>query len=228
MATKVSDALLSTVNTGFATEKATADQKKAQGSELGQDAFLTMMLTQMKNQDPTKPMDSAQYLAQLAQFSTVSGIEKLNTTIEGFIGQLQTSGAMQASGLVGRQVVVDSDTGYLDATQGLAGNITIDSPVDAVKISIATPGGQVVREVTLGAQGAGETAFHWDGRDASGVLRTPGNYRVVAQGLRAGEPVGLSTSMSAPVDSVSLSAQGSKLNLRGLGEYALDDVRAIF
>ena len=74
MATKVSDALLSTVNTGFATEKATADQKKTQGNELGQDAFLTMMLTQMKNQDPTKPMDSAQYLAQLAQFSTVSEI----------------------------------------------------------------------------------------------------------------------------------------------------------
>ena len=102
MATKVSDALLSTVNTGFATEKATADKSS---NELGQDAFLTMMLTQMKNQDPTKPMDSAQYLAQLAQFSTVSGIEKLNTTIQGFIGQLQTSGAMQAAGLVGRQVV---------------------------------------------------------------------------------------------------------------------------
>lgn len=228
MATRVSDALLSTVNTGFATEKAAAAQKASQGNDLGQDTFLTMMLTQMKNQDPTKPMDSAQYLAQLAQFSTVSGIEKLNTTIEGFIGQLQSGGAMQAAGLVGRQVVVDSDTGYLDASKGLAGNITIDSPVDAVKISIATAGGQVVREITLGAQGAGETAFQWDGRDASGVLRTPGNYRVVAQGLRNGEPVGLTTSMSAPVDSVSLSAQGTKLNLRGLGEYALDDVRAIF
>lgn len=225
MATKVSDALLSTVNTGFATEKATADKSS---NELGQDAFLTMMLTQMKNQDPTKPMDSAQYLAQLAQFSTVSGIEKLNTTIQGFIGQLQTSGAMQAAGLVGRQVVVDSDTGYLDGTQGLAGNVTIDQPVDGVLLSISAPGGQVVKQIVLGPQGAGETAFHWDGRDASGVLRAPGSYRVVAQGLRGGEPVGLTTSMSAPVDSVSLSTQGSKLNLRGLGEYALDDVRAIF
>ena len=109
MATKVSDALLSTVNTGFATEKAAAAQKASQGNDLGQDTFLTMMLTQMKNQDPTKPMDSSQYLAQLAQFSTVSGIEKLNTTVAGLNSQFVQMQALQGASLVGRDVILPGD-----------------------------------------------------------------------------------------------------------------------
>ena len=120
MADAISTGLLSELS---AREKyAPANTEK---QELGQDVFLELMVTQMRNQNPLDPQDNSEFVAQLAQFSSVEGLDKLNNTMEGFVGSFQSNQALQASALVGRSVKVDSDTSYLAADGRVAGTIEL-------------------------------------------------------------------------------------------------------
>ena len=81
--------------------------------ELGQEDFLTLMISQFRNQDPFEPMDNGDFLGQLAQFGTVSGIENLNSAFAGLAGSIQSEQALQAANLVGRDVLAATDIGPL-------------------------------------------------------------------------------------------------------------------
>lgn len=194
-----------------------------------QDQFMTLMLTQMKNQDPLKPMENGDFLAQLAQFNTVSGIQELQQSFSNFAASMQGSQALQASSLVGREVLVPGDSLQLAATGGVAGEAALPYSTGAMQLSVYDASGQLVRTLPMGAQRAGEVRFAWDGLNDAGQRAPAGTYRVTAAAQIDGEMVALPTLMAATVESVTLGQGGREiwLNVAGQGEVPMSSVLKI-
>ena len=132
----------------------------------GADRFLKLLVAQMQNQDPLNPMDNAQVTSQMAQINTVTGIEKLNGTVQGLTSQFMQMQALQGASLVGRDVVVPGNV--LDIADGTGqGGFALTSPADAVKVEILSPSGQVVDTLDLGARSAGTHSFDWKAGSAT-------------------------------------------------------------
>lgn len=178
-------------------------------SELDQRDFLTLMMTQFKNQDPFKPMDGAEFFGQMAQVSTVSGIAEMNKSVGRLSDSIYASQALQAATMVGRTVLAEGEFGDLVPGQPLAGGIELPAATAGATVRIYNSSGALVRELALGPQSAGFTAFDWDGRDTSGQQAPADTYRFAAS-MRTGSgeaPVG--TYIGALVQSVTLSGDGS-------------------
>ncbi len=200
----------------------------AAANALGQDQFLDLMVAQLKNQDPTKPMDSSQFLGQMAQFGTVSGIQDLQKSFTQMASALQSNQALMASSLVGRSVMVPGGIGVLPLGGALNGSVNLPMSVADLAINVTDGSGQLVRRLVLGGQQAGDVRFSWDGLDDAGTAAAPGRYQVTAEALVDGKNYAADTSVSALVESVSLGgAQGMLLNLTGLGAVSLGDVKQI-
>ncbi|RIX41209.1 MAG: flagellar hook assembly protein FlgD [Rhodocyclales bacterium GT-UBC] len=153
-----------------------------------QNSFLTMLTTQLKNQDPLNPMDNAQMTSQLAQISTLEGIQGLNTTLTSLLSSYNTSQALQASSAIGSQVLVQGNKLVLSkgTTQG---GVSLDSAADKVTLTIKDSAGKVVQTQDLGKQSAGMVAFSWDGKNASGTQLADGNYTFSVEASKAGTSV---------------------------------------
>src|SRR5512139_1769085 len=124
------------------------------------DRFLKLLVAQMQNQDPLAPMDNAQVTSQMAQINTVTGVEKLNTTVQGLSGQFMQMQALQGASLVGREVVVPGNKMAMDTTTGTGeGGFELTSAADNVKVEVLGPGGHVLDTLNLGAQSAGIHGF---------------------------------------------------------------------
>ena len=209
----------------------TANTQRATGAAanaLGQDQFLELMVAQLKNQDPTKPTDSSQFLGQIAQFGTVSGIQGLQKSFTQMASALQSNQALMASSLVGRAVMVPGSVGVLPQGGALSGSVNLPTSVSDLAVNITDGSGQLVRRLALGGQQAGDVSFSWDGLTDAGTPATPGRYQVTAQALIGGQTSAATTSINALVESVSLGGtQGMLLNLAGLGSVALSDVKQI-
>jgi|SRR5690554_76052 len=207
------------------------DQSRfAKGDELGKNEFLELLVAQLNNQDPLSPQENGEFIAQLAQFSTVEGIEKMNSSIDAMASSFQSSQALQASSMVGRTVVFPSDQAMVDPQVGLDGQLVLPQASPAVLVNVYDEAGSMVAAVNMGAQETGIIDFAWDGQDASGNPLPPGKYRFEAQASIDGEPVQLATLLPANVDSVSLGVgKGGEmvLNLAGLGSIGLSDVFTI-
>lgn len=204
-------------------------EKNASGGDLGQDAFLELMLTQIKHQDPLSPMESGDFLSQIAQFGTVNGITELNTSFASLSSSLQSSQALQASTMVGNTVLVPGNTSELVTGGQITGAIDLDNSTTNLVMSIFDASGQVVRQVDLGSHSAGMTKFTWDGLDNSGNPLPAGTYTIEAAAAVNGEAVAQSVLVHAKVDSVTLSKTGGEplLNLNGLGTISISEVREI-
>jgi len=199
-------------------------------SDLGAEDFLKLMTTQLKNQDPFKPLDSGDFLGQLAQFGTVSGLKQLQSQFETLSGSIVSSQALQASSLLGRDVLINATSGYLEAGRPLEGAVDVPSGAQSVKVLIADTSGQIVRTLDLGAQPPGLASFSWDGLADSGAAAMPGRYGLRAQTYLNGRAMDAAqTLISAPVESVTLGAgqSGLSLSLRGLGDMPFSAVRRI-
>lgn len=209
----------------------TANTQRATGAAanaIGQDQFLELMVAQLKNQDPTKPADSSQFLGQIAQFGTVSGIQGLQKSFTQMAGALQSNQALMASSLVGRAVMVPGNVGVLPQGGALNGSVNLPTSVSDLAVNITDGSGQLVRRLVLGGQQAGDVSFSWDGLNDAGAPATPGRYQVTAESLIGGQTSAANTSINALVESVSLGGtQGMLLNLAGLGSVALGDVKQI-
>ena len=200
-----------------------AEKKK----ELGQDEFLNLMVTQLKNQDPFKPLESGEFLGQLAQFGTVSGLAGIQKSFDGLASSLVSNQALQAAGLVGRTALVESDTGSIAAGGTLDGAIEVPAATGGVGVEIRNAAGQVVRHLQLGPQPAGLTRFHWDGLDDAGAAVAAGPYEIVAGYQKNNTAEAAATLIDAPVDSVVFGADGFMVQLRGIGELPFSAVREI-
>ena len=194
-----------------------------------QDQFMKLMIAQMENQDPFAEQESGQFLTQLAQFDTATGIEDLDKSFSSFTETMQSNSALQASTLVGHHVMVPGNTGQLEMGNKIDGIIDLDATSTSVNIDITDDYGQAVTTLNLGQHLAGPVNFSWDGKDANGNILPPGKYHFNASSNVGGTKIAQNTSISAKVDSVSVGQfdQGMKLNLSGLGSVAFKDVSEI-
>ncbi|MGQ0699762.1 MAG: flagellar hook assembly protein FlgD [Panacagrimonas sp.] len=198
----------------------------AERTELGQQDFLKLMTTQLQYQDPFKPMESGEFLGQIAQFSTVSGIQGMQESLAGLSAALTSNQSLQAASLVGHGVMVPGDSGYLFAEGGLAGVAEVPAS-GSLSVEITDASGQVVRRLDLGTQPAGNASFAWDGLDDAGNRMTEGIYGVRAALDSGGANTSVATQTMGLVNSVSLGANGLTLNLFGMDPVALTEVREI-
>src|SRR5690606_2586211 len=153
---------------------AIAPQEKKNSNELGQDAFMELLITQLNNQNPLEPQDNSQFIAQLAQFSSLEGIQQLNNTVSSTASQFRSTQALQASAIAGRFVFVPADKGTLSATGLISGFVDLGMAVDDLRISNYNPAGELVRQIDMGSQTAGEVEFVWDGKNDKGEVMPAG------------------------------------------------------
>ncbi len=209
---------------------ASATNSATGGKALGKDAFLQLLVTQLKNQNPLDPQDNSAFVAQLAQFSSLEGITTLNSTVSSLAGNYSSSQALQASSLVGRNVIVQTNTVQLDdPSKGMTGSVTVPSSIAGGTVSITDSSGAVVRTIDLGSRAAGSASFTWDGKDKDGNLVKTGTYTVKANASINGTSTDMATYLPATVNSVTISQTGGELmlNLSGKGTVALSKVQTI-
>ncbi|MDX1800782.1 MAG: flagellar hook assembly protein FlgD [Marinobacter sp.] len=203
-------------------------QDKAKKSDLGKNDFMELMIAQLKNQNPLEPQDNGDFIAQLAQFSSLEGIQKLSSSVDDVAGQFRSTQALSASAMVGRTVLAPSQTGILGADGQMSGVVNVPSTTSGLRVSIVNSAGERVRQLDLGASQAGQKTFTWDGKNGNGEAMPMGRYEIVAEGSYPSGTEQLGTLVSANVDSVSLGNGGSiTLNLAGMGSIALSDVQQI-
>lgn len=195
--------------------------------KLSQEDFFSLLTEQLANQDPTKPVDNDQMVAQMTNFTMAEGITDLNTKFEAFSQSMTSNQALQASSLIGQKVLLPGNVAPLtENSDGVSGVIINEKTAQNLEISIENAAGEVVRTIPIGTQAPGNIEFNWNGKDASGNDLPPGNYTVKAQGTVAGDETAIPTAINRQVASVSLagSNQGIILNLSGDQSVKLDDV----
>jgi flagellar basal-body rod modification protein FlgD len=215
---------------GTGSTGSTGSTSAANGVTLGGTDFLTLMLAQLKNQDPTSPVDSNTFLNQLAQLSEVQGITSLNTSFGALSSSLSSSQALQASSLLGHQALVTSGTANLAAGGAVTGAINVPQTTSQVVLNISDASGALVKQINLGAQSAGLTSFSWDGTTGSGSHAPAGTYTLTAQyagGASGGTAA--TTLVNGTVESVSMGAgsTGLTLNVAGIGSVPFSSVQQI-
>jgi flagellar basal-body rod modification protein FlgD len=220
----VSPALLNSMNTSKAAAATSTGATDSAGAT--QDRFMKLLITQMKNQDPLNPLDNAQVTSQLAQLSTVTGIDKLNATMGTLKDSYQSSQALQATSLIGHGVLVPGSTTNLADGKAVLG-MDLPGAADAVSVTIRDGSGNVVRKIDLGAQAAGTLPLGWDGKTDKGAAAAGGQYSFDVSATSAGAKLNATTLSYDQVGSVSTGASGTRLNLNGGGSAALSDVREI-
>ena len=180
--------------------------------------FYNLLVTQLTNQDPLNPMTNTDLSAQLAQFSTASGVQAMQQSLAALTTQLTQNQALQAASLVGRNVVFDNNTLSLGASGSSAGGFTLASGAQNVVVQVSNSAGQVVDSLNLGALPAGVQSFNWNGTDSSGTPLGAGNYTFNVQATAAnGTSVGATPFGSGKVVSVMLGA-GSSPSLQVQGQ----------
>jgi flagellar basal-body rod modification protein FlgD len=200
------------------------------GTTLGGTDFLTLMLAQLKNQDPTSPVDSNTFLSQLAQLSEVQGITSLNTSFSSLSSSLSSSQALQASSLLGHQALVNSSTATVAAGATVTGAVNVPQTTSQVVLNISDSSGVLVSQVNLGAQPAGLTGFSWNGKTSSGAQAPAGTYTLSAQYAGAANGgTAATTLVNGTVESVSMGAgsTGLTLNVAGIGSVPFSSVQQI-
>ena len=213
----------------FASMNATAASSTSASAAAAstQDRFLKLLVTQMKNQDPLNPMDNAQVTSQMAQLSTVSGIDKMNTTLQALNASMTSNQAVQATGMIGHGVLVAGKGVDLAAGATGLGGFELASPVDSAQVSIYDKAGALVKTIDLGAQPAGVTKWQWDGTDSAGASAAAGGYTFAVNALQAGKTVAATGLQFGMVNSVTQSAQGVALSVGSLDGVALSQVKQI-
>ncbi|MCC6708553.1 MAG: flagellar hook assembly protein FlgD [Gammaproteobacteria bacterium] len=207
----------------------TGDIKTAKKTELDQQAFLNLMVTQLKNQDPTKPMESADFLSQIAQFGTVNGISGLQKSLTTMASALSSSQALQASTMVGRDVIIPRDSFTLQAGSKAPVSAVLPSNASNVHVSISDSAGQQVFSTSLGAKSAGNLHYDWNGLRDNGQQAASGKYTVKISATIDNVPTALTPAVTARVDSVTLGRNGlpPTLNVDGYGAVDMADVLEI-
>ncbi len=199
-------------------------------NEMGQEDFLQLMLAQLRHQDPLKPLENGEFIGQMAQFSTVSGIQDLSNAFNQLASSLQSNRALQASSLVGRSVMVSTDKARLEPGTAVEGAADASAAASAVTVSIQDASGQTVRSFELGPQPPGTMKFVWDGLSDTGQPLPAAEYRIRVDALIDGETSALPTRIASKVESVSLDQGGAQditLNVAGVGPVPLTDVNEI-
>lgn len=195
-------------------------------TEAQQDRFLKLLVTQMQNQDPLNPMDNAQITSQMAQISTVTGIDKLNTTLASMTDSFSALRSLQATSLIGRGVLSEGKTLLLEGGKA-TGGVLLDQSASDVTVKIKTTAGVEVDTVSLDSQSAGLMTFAWDGKDNNGNPVTDGEYVFEVTATSGGKSVAAQTIGFGRVQSVTLDGGQLVLDTSGLGPLRMDQIKQI-
>jgi len=215
-------------NASAATAKAASAAISGGKDELGQNEFMKLMLAQLKNQDPMHAMDPSQFLGQLAQFSTVTGIQGLQNSFSTFSDSMRSTQVLQGATMVGRDVLVAGDEAPLGAEGNLIGAIDVPDEATSVKVNVRDSAGQLVRTLALPADSSGVTPFSWDGVAEDGTRAPAGTYKLEAIASAGGKSASLETLLAGHVSSVTIDASnGLSLNTSNLGTFSLSQVRRV-
>ncbi|WP_456378759.1 flagellar hook assembly protein FlgD [Thiolapillus sp.] len=197
-------------------------------ADMGQADFLELMLAQMKNQDPTKPLDPNEFMSQLAEFSTVNGIQELQQSFDSLAATLTTDQTLKAASMIGYSVMTPGDTSVLEEGGNIAGQVLLNGSTANMNIKIYDSQGSLVRTIPMGNQAAGAVPFKWDGFAEDGSPAAPGNYRMVAEVEVDGSVQEAAMEVRSKVDSVSFNPYGGiLLNLDNNTSIPLEAIQTI-
>lgn len=202
----------------------TADASSAEGIE---DRFLTLLVTQMKNQDPLNPMDNAQLTSQLAQINTVKGITSLNTTMEKLLSSYSDTMSMQSSALIGKNILSAGNKLPL-GDSGAIGGFNLAGDVDQAIVTVTNSKGEKVNQLSLGALKSGVNDFYWDGKDASGNALAQGDYSFSVAATQGGKSVTASPLQLGMVSALVRTSNGFQLELMGGSQLDFSAVQQVY
>jgi len=203
-------------------------QKQKSASSLGIEDFLTLMTTQLKNQDPMKPLEGTEFVAQLAQFGAVSGIQDMQSSIESLSNSLRSTQVLNGTTLVGHDVLAAADSFTFTQGVNVGGEIDVPNGASSLQIRITDSTGALVREINVVPQD-GVNAFAWDGTYANGAEALSGDYDIEAIATVGGERGSLEVLMSGRVSSVTIDSTGTGLTLNtgALGPLSMNNIRRV-
>ncbi len=214
-------ALISSLNA-----KSSSASKTESSAAATEDRFLKLLVTQMKNQDPLNPMDNAQVTSQMAQLSTVSGIDKLNATLQALSDSMSIGQSLSATSMIGHGVLISGSA--ITLTDGKAiGGIELPQPADSVKVLITDAAGNTVSTLQMGAQKAGVTPLAWDGQTDAGTPAVNGRYEFSVEAMLAGKKVDANALSFGMVNAVTPGKNGATLDVGSAGSVAMSAVKQI-
>jgi len=212
-------------NAGSAPAKKKADENSP---EAIQERFMSLLVAQLKNQDPLAPMDNAQVTSQMAQLNTVTGINNLNATMEGMASSLNANQTVQATSMLGRAVLTEGNSLTLADGKAL-GSMQLDQSADVLNVKVLDAGANVVRTINLGAQSKGTHEFQWDGKSDDGSTLPAGNYKFEIEAKAAGKDASVTPLTLSVVQGVrNAGADGTKLLTSNGGEVSFADIKQVF
>jgi flagellar basal-body rod modification protein FlgD len=228
--TTVSQTLLDTMN-GASSSSSSTGTSSTSGTSASdmQNTFLTLLVTQLKNQDPTNPADSSQMTSQLAQISTVQGIGQLNTSLSSLATQLSAGQQTQAALLIGSNVLAPGSGVTVSSGASSSFGVQLANDVSDLQVVVKNSSGQIVNTLDLGAQGAGVVPVTgWKPVDSKGNTLADGSYTITAQGTINGQQATATTLSSSQVQSVvQMSGGAPGLKLANGSTVALTSVASI-
>ncbi|MGH1440877.1 MAG: flagellar hook assembly protein FlgD [Cellvibrionaceae bacterium] len=227
---------LSSLSLNTSQQQETETTSTEDSNELGQTAFLELMITQLENQNPLSPQDNSEFVAQLAQFSSVEGLDRLNNSFDDFSANFISNQALQASSLVGTSVAVPTSQAQLAEGGFVGGNIDVPASTSEMTMNVYDQDGSLLEAIPMGAQEAGSLVFRWDGTrlEINGELTdwrsedpiTSGDLRFEVIASQDGEPQQLDTALTANVNSVTVDSNNQLvLNLAGIGPVSINDIK---
>jgi flagellar basal-body rod modification protein FlgD len=174
-----------------------------------QNTFLSLLVAQLKNQDPTNPMDSSQMTSQLAQINTVSGISQLNTTLSSLATQMSAGQQSQAALLIGSTVLAPGNSVSVASGKAGAFGVQLANSVSDLQVVVKNSAGQIVNTIDLGKQSAGTIPVGWTPTDSAGNALPDGTYTISAVGTINGQQATATTLAGATVQSVVMQNNGT-------------------
>lgn len=212
-------------NSGTTAAKKKTDENSP---EAIQERFMSLLVAQLKNQDPLAPMDNAQVTSQMAQLNTVTGINTLNATMEGVAASINANQTVQATSMLGRAVLTEGND--LKLVDGKAvGSMELNQSADILRVNVLDAGANVVRTIELGPQSKGTHEFEWDGKSNDGSTLPAGNYKFEIEAKAAGKDASVTPLTLSVVQGVrNASAEGTKLLTSNGSEITFADIKQVF
>ena len=197
------------LNSGAATAAQSSKAKAQDKGEMGQQDFMKLLVAQLENQDPTKPMDNFQFLSQIAQFGMVDGIQNLEQTFGNVADSFRQSQVIEATSLLGRKVMAEGGSTWFDGMNAVEGEIDIPGRASGVVLEVRDQTGRLIRSSGFTGDLSGSVSFGWDGADQDGNVVPAGQYQFSARGLVDGKSREFELGTMNAVDSLTVESSGA-------------------
>ena len=219
-------ASISSIPENFRSFESTQQKEIKRTSVLGQEDFLKLLTTQLQHQDPMEPMENGEFMGQMAQFSTVSGITEMGESIDGLVSIYQGQQMSANAAMIGKKALVDGNWAQLEGGK-LAGAIDLTTAANDLRIDVKSEAGEVMASIGLGSKMAGAQEFSWDGIKQDGTTAPEGNYYLSASAVRDGQSTVPAMQVYGTVNSVQMKGGEVTLNVSGQGNVSFNSVKRI-